>query len=599
MERHPAPDSIDALVGHAAGRRRGTIVVVDVVESVRLMEQDEAGAVARWQALVDAVVRGVLPGSGGRLVKSLGDGMMLAFDDAPRAITAAFAVQRASARLDEAVPRERRTWLRIGAHSGEHFADGLDVYGRDVNLAARLTTLAGPGEIVISAQVREQVVDTLDGEIEDLGECYLKHIEQPVRAFRIGPPGPEPVIERHGGEVSLRPVVAVIPFDGRGITSDQAVLGEVIAEGLINALSQSQDLDVISRMSTTLLAGRGEAASVLARRIGADYIVTGHCRTAGARTSVTAELCEVRTARVVWTETMHARLADVVWGTSPMFETVVERIRTALLSRALELVRTNAMPTLETYTLMLAAVASMYRLSTTDFDRARLALEAVADRAPRHPTPRAWLAQWYVLRWVQGRSPDPAADASRAADHSRRALDLDPYCALALAIDGVVETHFKRRFDVAAERFELALASNPNEPMALANRGVLHAFADRGSAAMRDTLRAGRLSPIDPLRFYFDSLAGTAALSADEPTKALQYALRSYRANRLHASTLRVLIVANWRLGHMTEARQAVSEMRALDPAMTVDTWLARSPIAERPLGRLIAQAMRESGLPA
>jgi class 3 adenylate cyclase/TolB-like protein len=598
MERHPAPDSIDTLVGHAAGRRRGTIVVVDVVESVRLVEQDEAGVIARWQGLVDVVVRRVLPGTGGRLVKSLGDGMMLAFDDPRRATEAAFAIQRENDLLHDEVPPERRAWLRIGAHLGEHVVDAIDVYGRDVNLAARLSTLAGPGEIVVSTAVRDQVAADVDAEIEDLGDCFLKHVSYPVRAFRLGPPGNAPQVDGSEGAAHLRPLVAVVPFEGRVVQAGQEMLGEIIADEVIAALSRSHDIDVMSRMSTTALKGRGHASEDLAGRVGADHVLTGSYRVAGGRIEVTATLCEVRGSRVFWVETLRGRVADVVWGRGPLLGELVRRVRSALTARAIERVQTQSFPTLETFTLMLAAVASMYRLSPAEFERAREALEAIVERVPRLAIPRAWLAQWHVLRLVQGWTTDPQLDAQRAFRHTRSALDLNPDCALALAVDGILETHFGERFEVARDRFDRALSINPNEPMALANRGMLSAFRGEGAAALRDTLQATRLSPADPMRFYFDSLSASAAIAAGEPSRALRLAQRSFKANRLHASTLRILAVAQWQTGAHEDARRTVESLRTLEPGLTVERWLARSPSRDRPVGRMIADCLAAAGLP-
>ena len=65
-------------------------------------------------------------------------------------------------------------------------ADRHDIYGSDVNLTARIATLAGPGEIVISSELRDQLTDGLDAELEDLGDCHLKHVAEPVRAYRVG-----------------------------------------------------------------------------------------------------------------------------------------------------------------------------------------------------------------------------------------------------------------------------------------------------------------------------------------------------------------------------------------------------------------------------
>ena len=124
-----------------------TVLVVDVVESVRLIQADEEGTVQRWRSFVDHVVHQLLPSYEGRMVKSLGDGMMLEFPHVHGAIAIAFAMQDASASAEANIPQDRRLRLRIGIHVGPLIADQYDVYGHGVNLAARLTTLAGPDEM--------------------------------------------------------------------------------------------------------------------------------------------------------------------------------------------------------------------------------------------------------------------------------------------------------------------------------------------------------------------------------------------------------------------------------------------------------------------
>jgi class 3 adenylate cyclase len=171
------------------------VLLVDVVESVRLLEQDETDSISRWLRWVDHLKSDVLPASGGHLVKLLGDGMLIEFDDPRAAVNGAFAIQRAISRENLGRPPERHMLLRMGLEVGDVVLDHDDLYGRGVVMATRLATLAGPGEIVASAGAREQLTPALDADIEDLGECYLKHFRHPVRAFRIGAPGPRPLIE--------------------------------------------------------------------------------------------------------------------------------------------------------------------------------------------------------------------------------------------------------------------------------------------------------------------------------------------------------------------------------------------------------------------
>ena len=162
------------------------VLVVDVVESVRMMEDDEDDTVRRWRALVAQVLHDVPPRYGGRLVKSLGDGMMLEFEHAPGAVQAAFAIREICEKRNADASATRQMLLRMGAHIGPLIEDEHDVYGRSVNLAARIATLAGPGEIVVSAEIRDGLTAELDADVEDLGECYLKHVQHPVRAYRLG-----------------------------------------------------------------------------------------------------------------------------------------------------------------------------------------------------------------------------------------------------------------------------------------------------------------------------------------------------------------------------------------------------------------------------
>src|SRR5207237_5253258 len=103
-------------------------------------------------------------------------------------------------------------------------------------------------------------------------------------------------------------------------------------------------------------------------------------------------------------------------------------------------------------------------------------------------------------------------------------------------------------------------------------------FRGEGKQALRGTQRALRLSPLDPHRYFYDSLAASAALSAADYKGAAELARRSLRANRTHTSTLRVLAISQWQLGRHKEARDTVRELMSLEPSLTVAKWLERSP---------------------
>ncbi|MEK6244259.1 MAG: tetratricopeptide repeat protein [Pseudomonadota bacterium] len=574
------------------------MLVVDVVESVRLIEENEEDAIMRWRNLVEHVEKKVLPAHSGRLVKSLGDGMLLDFPRVQPAVNAAFAIQHACNGVNIGVPPERQILLRIGAQVSELIADEHDVYGRGVNLAARLTTLAGPGEIVVSAGVRDQLTPVLDADIEDLGECYVKHVRKPVRAYRIGPPGPRPVIEPAASTSELRPTIAVIPFAARSSDARHQVLGEMLAEEIISALSRTTELNVISRLSTTAFRGRDATIGDVSAHLNASYMLSGGYRVAGNLLTLAAELAEAKSGRVVWAKELKGQVNGLVDGKDELVDRVVDEVSVAVMARELQRAQSQALPTLESYTLLMGAIALMHRLSARDFDKARDMLQTLTDRAPRRAIPQAWLAKWHVLRVWQGWSDDPKNDTQLALDRTKRALDADPYCGLALVIDGLVHTNLLKQLDVAQERYELALSVNPNDSLGWLLLGTLHAFRGEGKPAVKKTQRAIRLSPLDPLRYFYDSLAATAALSAGKYERAIKLAQHSLRANRTHASTYRALAISQWQLGQAEEARKTVAELLKLEPTLTVAKYLERSPSSAYETGKIWSSALRNAGVP-
>jgi len=148
-------------------------------------------------------------------------------------------------------------------------------------------------------------------------------------------------------------------------------------------------------------------------------------------------------------------------------------------------------------------------------------------------------------------------------------------------------------------RYDQALGKNPNQGLAWLHRGVLAAFQGRGAEAVEETSHAVMLSPLDPWRYYYDSLCATAALAAKDYEAAIALAERSLQGNRLHASTLRVVAIASAELGLMEDARQAIADLRRLDPSLTVSGYRARSAARNYETGVIWSNALQRAGLPA
>lgn len=586
---HPAGD-VDSLIQ--------AVLFVDIVESSRLFELDAEDAISRWRGMVNHLESHVLPTCGGRLVKSTGDGVLLAFDSVSSAVSAAFAIQHEMHHRNLGLPPDRHMLLRMGMEIGDVLVDQHDLYGRGVMVAARLMTLAGPGEIVVSARVRDELTPILDADVEDLGECHLKHIKNPVRAYRIGPPGQHPVVDPVIPVQELLPTVAVIPFSAHDVEREHSELGEVIADEVISALARSPELNVISRLSTTAFRGREIIVEEISAHLNANYILSGVYRVKNQKLVLNVELAEAKSGQIVWANRLEDRVAGILSGEPVLIDRIISDVCSAVMGRELQRVRSQPLPTLKSYTLLMAAIALMHRLSLRDFEEARHVLQTLIDRATRQSVPLAWLAKWHVLRVQQGWSADPDQDGEFALECTKRALDTDPESSLALVMDGFVHTNLLKQLDVAQERYERALSVNPNDPLAWLLKGTLHAFMGHGQEAVSNTQRALTLTPLDPHRYFYDSLSATACLADRQYENALRLARRSFRANRTHTSTLRVMAAALWNLGREDKARETARQLMRLEPNLTVSRWLERSPSAPYSIGKEWAEVLRKVGVP-
>jgi class 3 adenylate cyclase/TolB-like protein len=575
-----------------------TVLVMDVFESVRLMQEAEDDFIRRWNRLEDQIRAHVKSWPNSRLIKSLGDGLMYEFTDVRDAVQASFAIPGYCKTANAGLPESRHILLRMGVHVGKLVARGGDIYGHDVNVASRLMALAEPGALLASAEVVDHLTPSLDAEVEELGPYFLKHLEQPLRAYRVSAPGVRPVFRSWKIPTNLAPTIAVIAFTSRSGDRTYDALGEVLADEIITHLSQTNRLNVISRLSTNAFRYRGSSPSDLGRYLKAGYALSGAYRISGTQMLLNAELTETKSGSVQWAASLKGEVGAVLVGADQVVDEIVSAVSIAIMAHELERAQWNPLPTLENYTILMAAIALVHRLSPDDFKRSREMLLALAERVPRHPTPYAWLAKWHVLYVWQGWSPAPKLDAQLASDFTRRALNADPVHGFALVVDGLVNTNLIKDLSVAEERYKAALEINPSDSLAHLLKGTMHAFRGEGREAIAATQRALGLSPFDPMSAYFHSLAATAAMSAGQYSRAIKLASHSLRLNRRHASTLRALCIAQWLAGNPDAARQTAQELLELEPNLTIRNWLERSPTSAYRTGVLWSEALRGAGVP-
>src|SRR6516225_2139159 len=166
-------------------RRLTAILAADVAGYSRLMGADEEGTHGRLRAHLREVVEPRIREHHGRIVKTTGDGVLAEFASVLDAVRCAGEIQRAMADRDLDLAEERRLRFRIGINLGDVIAEGEDIFGDGVNVAARLEALAEPGGICVSRMVRDNVRDRLDYTFEDMGEQQVKNIARPVRVYAL------------------------------------------------------------------------------------------------------------------------------------------------------------------------------------------------------------------------------------------------------------------------------------------------------------------------------------------------------------------------------------------------------------------------------
>jgi adenylate cyclase len=505
---------------------------------------------------------------------------------AAEATKLAFQVQSACSNMPNGGPR-----LLMGAHASAAHV------GTSRGLHRELAEIAQPGQLMASQEFRDLLTDGLDATVHDLGFVQPPRANASVRAFTVTPPEDPSGAYRPEG-ARLRPAIAVLPFELRAANQDTATLGELVADEVITALSGSKTLDVISRLSTRFMTLQRFGLSQIWSHLQSDYVLAGKPRTGTTGTELVVELTDVKTKIVKWSQTRDVGALDST-AARELAEWITSEVMASILVSESERVTTTPLASLQSYSLLFAAITLMDRWTRTSFERSRELLTELRERTPSHPLPNAWLSAWHIRSISQGWTSDPAADGRAAIDFAQRSLDADPYCSLALAMDGWANVHAHKRLDVAADRLALAVESNPNDSLAWLLKGVTHAFNDEGETAAASAARALRLSPLDPRRSYYDSLAATAALAAGHYDQGIELATSSLRANRLHPSTLRALAACLWWSGRQTEAREIVAQLLALDPTMTVSKYLRAHPAKDTKLLRLVTDLLRLTGVPA
>ncbi|SPJ27210.1 alpha/beta fold hydrolase [Falsiruegeria mediterranea] len=161
--------------------------MADMAGYSRLIEADEDGVLARQRSYRKTLIDPTIAEAHGRIVKTTGDGMMVEFTSPRAAVTCALAIQSGMIKHEENEPHDTRIQYRIGINIGDVVDEDGDLFGDDINVAARLEQMAEPGGVCLSDALHQLVHSHLDVAFADLGSQSVKNISRPIRVWQWTP----------------------------------------------------------------------------------------------------------------------------------------------------------------------------------------------------------------------------------------------------------------------------------------------------------------------------------------------------------------------------------------------------------------------------
>jgi class 3 adenylate cyclase/TolB-like protein len=598
-----APPAAPAAGGRitAAQARRCCVLVADLVGSVRLMSRHEVQTVQAWRGFVAVARDQVLPDGRGTLVKSLGDGLLVTFPGLADAVGTACALHAAIGRLPPLPDALGRLSLRIGLQVGEVYVDELDVYGADVNLAARLAALGQPGDTVLPTDLAHGLTGPPGWQTVNLGPCWLKHVDAPVQATALRLAGTG--LSVSGPARDLRPVVAVLPPASiRGsdpaADADARVLALAVADDLIAALSQRRELRVISRLSTQVFASDEPDLAALRTALKPDYVLSGSLRLSGRRAFWRVSMSDMGDTGVVWATQGEIGVDALFLGQEPMLAAVASESARRIIDCELHRGRGLPLSNLPHYTLFVAGTALLHHLGAHDLQRARELLQRLSELEAGSAAPHAMLAKWHLLRLAQSGSGTLHEDGPLARHHVAQALARDPGHALALSLQAHLCALLDDDLAQAASHAERALLADAQEPNVWLVQSALDCYAGRGEAGVLAAQQARELSPLDPALFLAETFLSAAWLVAGDAHAAAQAARRAIQQRPGHPASHRLLTIALVLGGHHQQAAQTAQALLRLVPDFSVGRFMAAYAGRRAAYAPEHAQALRSAGLP-
>ena len=519
----------------AETRKLAAIMAIDVVGYSRLMGEDEAGTARAVKEHREAA-RPIVAGLSGRIVKTMGDGLLLEFPSVVAAVECAIAIQKLMVERNADTPEAKRIVYRIGVNLGDVLIEGDDILGEGVNIAARLEGICEPGGALISSAAYDQTRGRIDADFVDLGEKALKNIARPVRVYavKISSEGSQPA-----ETVSAPPrqgpphlSIVVLPFSNIGGDPEQDYFVDGVTESLTTDLSRIRGSFVIARNTAFTYKGKPFDVKQIGRELNVRYVLEGSVQRGGNRMRVNVQLIDAESGSHLWAERFDKPLADLF----DMQDEIVARLANALGTQlvAAEARRAERAPTPDSMDFYFQGRAWFNKgINPDNFLQARRFCERALKLDPANVDALVLIAGVDALS-VGNLQPDNRAERLAAAeDAAIKALSLAPDHPLGHACMAMVQI-FTNRVVQGIAACERGLELDRNSPYAHGIIGAAMNFLGRFEEAEDHVREALRLSPRDPFVYHWDFIAGVANFYLGREEQAIGWLRRSIEANRTY-----------------------------------------------------------------
>jgi TolB-like protein len=506
-------------------------------------------------------------------VKHTGDGFLAEFPSAVEAVRAALQFQARIKELTIGELEDRHIAFRVGINIGDVIAESHDIFGDDVNIAARLEGIAAPGGICISSSVYDYVRGKVGVEFADLGKQSLKNIARPVRAYSAFWDGGLGQGTRSSSTTPSLPSaprlsIMVLPFANIGGDPDQDYFVDGVTESLTTDLSRIAGSFVIARNTAFTFKSKAVDVKQVGRDLNVRYVLEGSVQRGGNRFRLNVQLIDAETGNHVWAERFDKPAADLF----DMQDEIVSRLANTLNAEliAAEARRAERSSRPDAMDLYFQGKACMNKgVSPASMAQARAFFARALALDPGNIEAAVGAAQVDMSVGSAFMADHGAVhfDAAEAALH--RVLSVAPSHPRAHMLLGAVQLQTNRVAKGVAE-CQQALALDRNLAEAHGFIGLGKYELGHGEDVEGHIQEALRLSPRDTRAYLWFMFVGMGKLTTNADLEALDWFRRSLEANRNHALSHFHFAAAQALVGDLKDARSTAEAGLSLDRSFTI-----------------------------